>query len=88
MLGPVFRGRTSAKCLQISIILLQFFFLKQVHCSDTTNADDNPLLGKFTALNFKVTVKDITDAMPQLLKEANEKFKGLEKKLDGKYATM
>ena len=76
------------------MLLLQLCFVKRGLClsrysrkaSDATAV--NPLLGKFKALNFQVSAEHLEEAIPQLVKQTDEKFKEFEQELDGKYTTF
>eukprot|EP00112_Aurelia_sp_Birch-Aquarium-sp1_P006643 Seg1729.7 transcript_id=Seg1729.7/GoldUCD/mRNA.D3Y31 product="putative cytosolic oligopeptidase A" protein_id=Seg1729.7/GoldUCD/D3Y31 len=89
----IFRGCFSVKCLQLSMLLLQLRFVKRGLClsrysrqaSDATRATVNPLLGTFNALNFQVSAQHVEEAIPQLVKQTDEKFKEFEQILDRRF---
>ncbi len=47
------------------------------------NAKPNPLLGEFAGLSFKVTAKDVEEAIPTLVKNVEKDFTDFETKLSG-----
>ena len=89
----IFRGCFSVKCIQLSMLLLQLRFVKRGLClsrysrqaSDATRATGNPLLGTFNALNFQVSAQHVEEAIPQLVKQTDEKFTEFEEILGSKY---